>query len=131
MNDYRMMNDTLDILDAYVIDLGIQFQIRPQLGADKYSLLDAAIVTLQAKFQTKFYIGEPLYISDIYSELNKVTGILDVTNVKITNKIGAQYAATEFDVNSNLSPDGSYVICPNNCIFQIKFPLVDIKGKIV
>jgi hypothetical protein len=77
-----------------------------------------------------FYIGEALYISDIYSVLKDVDGVLDVTKVKIFNKTGGNYAETVFDVNTNVSPDGSYLIAPKNCIFEIKFPKVDIKGKI-
>ena len=130
LNEYRMLNDTIDLLDAYVINLGVEFVITPAIGVDKYSVLDEAIVALQAHFQNKYYIGEHLYISDIYSELKKVTGILDVTNVKIVNKTGAQYASTQFEVDSNVSPDGSYLICPKNCIFELKFAATDIKGKV-
>ena len=130
LNQYRMINDTIDILDPFVINLGIEFQIRPKANVDKYTLLDAAIAALAADFDTTLYIGEALYISDIYSRLNAVDGVLDVTKVKITNKTSGQYASTVFDVNSNLSPDGSYLIAPANCIFEIKYPAVDIKGKI-
>ena len=126
-----MINDTVDILDAYIINLGIEFVMKPASGADKYSLLDAAMSALSSHFSTKFYIGEALLISDIYTALNGVTGILDVSNVKITNKTGATYASTEFDIDSNISPDGSYLIAPANTVFEIKYPSVDIIGKIV
>jgi len=131
LNEYRMINDTVDILDAYIINLGIEFVMKPASGADKYSLLDAAMSALSSHFSTKFYIGEALLISDIYTALNGVTGILDVSNVKITNKTGATYASTEFDIDSNISPDGSYLIAPANTVFEIKYPSVDIIGKIV
>ena len=130
LNQYRMMNDTIDILDPFIINLGIEFQIRPKTNVDKYTLLDTTIAALAADFATTLYIGEALYISDIYSRLNAVDGVLDVTKVKIINKTSGQYANTTFDINSNLSPDGSYLIAPANCIFEIKFPAVDIKGKI-
>jgi len=130
LNQYRMINDTIDILDPFVINLGIEFQIRPKANVDKYTLLDTTIATLAADFATTLYIGEALYISDIYTRLNAVDGVLDVTKVKIINKTSGQYANTTFDINSNLSPDGSYLIAPANCIFEIKFPAVDIKGKI-
>ena len=130
LNQYRMINDTIDILDPFVINLGVEFQIRPKANVDKYTLLDTTIAALAADFATTLYIGEALYISDIYRRLGEVDGVLDVTKVKITNKTSGQYANTTFDINSNLSPDGSYLIAPANCIFEIKFPAVDIKGKI-
>lgn len=45
INHYRMMNDTVDILDPYIINLGINFIIRPNIGADRYTLLEAAIAS--------------------------------------------------------------------------------------
>jgi len=130
LNNYRMLNDTIDILDAYIINLGIEFIIKAAVGVDKYSLLDSAIGALRRYFSTRLFIGEHFSISNVYGELKKVPGLLDVTNVKITNKAGNQYATTEFDIDSNISPEGTYLTCPKNAIFEIKFPGVDIKGKI-
>jgi len=130
LNNYRMLNDTIDILDPHIINIGIDFVIKAATGTDKYSLLDSAIQTLQVHFNTKFYIGESLYISDIYQVLKGVKGILDVTKVKINNKTAAQYANSHLDINANLSPDGSHLIVPRNAIIEIKFPATDIKGKV-
>ena len=93
-------------------------------------MLASAIAALTKKYNTKFFIAESLFISEIYSDLKKIPGILDVVKVKIVNKSGGQYSAINFDVNSNLSPDGTYLIAPSNAIFEIKFPETDIKGKI-
>jgi uncharacterized phage protein gp47/JayE len=130
LNNYRMLNDTIDILDPHIINIGIDFVIKAATGTDKYSLLDSAIQTLQVHFNTKFYIGESLYISDIYQELKGVKGVLDVTRVKINNKTASQYANSHLDINANLSPDGSHLIVPRNAIIEIKFPATDIKGKV-
>jgi hypothetical protein len=130
LNKYRMINDTIDILDPYIINLGIEFVIRASVGEDKNSALSSAITALTNKFNSKFFIGEPLYISDIYSELKAATGVLDVVKVKIVSKSGGQYSSISIDVNNNLSPDGDYLIAPANAVFEIKYPEVDIKGKI-
>ena len=129
LNQYRMMNDTIDILDAYVLNVGIEFVIKTVAGADRSDVLREAVQTLKDKYSSGFFIGEALYISDIYSELKKNTNVLDVIKVKIVNKTGANYSSIDFQVNKNLSPDGSYLICPKNAIFEIKFPDSDIKGK--
>jgi len=130
LNQYRMVNDTIDILDPFIINLGIEFVIRPSIGENKNTVLSKAISTLGEKFSTKSFIGEALYITDIYSELKGITGILDVVKVKIVNKAGGQYSSVSFDINKNLSPDGTYLACPANAIFEIKYSSVDIKGKI-
>ena len=130
LNQYRMINDTLDMLDPYIINLGIEFVIKPVAGANKHEVMSEAIQQLTKKFSEGFFIAEQLYISDIYSELKKVQNILDVLSVKIVNKTGASYSSVGYDINKNLSPDGSYLIAPLNGIFEIKYPSTDIKGKV-
>ena len=130
LNHYRMINDTVDILDAYIINLGIEFVLKAVDGANKTAVIESAVETIKAKFAEGFFIGEPIYISDIYSELKKSQDILDVIKVKIVNKTGAQYSYVAYDINSNLSPAGDYLVCPKNAVFELKFPNTDIKGKI-
>ena len=69
-------------------------------------------------------------ISDVYSELKKVNGVLDIERVKIVNKVGSNYSGVYFDINKNLSPAGEKLIAPQNAVFEIKFSSVDIKGKV-
>ena len=130
LNQYRMINDTIDILDPYIINLGMEFIIKAASGADKYTLLDDAVEKLKKKYETCYYIGEHFYITDIYSALKEVSGVLDVVKVKIYNKSGANYSGASIDVDQNLSPDGTYLIIPKNCIVEIKFPETDIIGRI-
>ena len=130
LNQFRMMNDTIDILDPYIINLGIEFVAKASANVDKFALLNRCVEALAAKYKTSFFIGEHLYISDIYSELKKVTGVLDVEKVKLTNKAGTNYASVKININKNMSPDGSYLATPHNAILEIKFPQDDIKGKI-
>jgi len=131
LNQYRMINDTIDILDPYILNIGIEFTIKAATGADKFVLLDNAINTLAAKYNYPFYIGEPFYISDIYSELKNVNGLLDVLTVRLVNKGGSDYSSANIDINDNISPDGSYLMVPANALVEIKFPTTDIKGKVV
>jgi len=130
LNHFRMMGDTIDILDPYIINLGIEFEIKASIGADKFTTLKNSIDALAAKYQNPYYIGEAFYISEIYEELKKVRGVMDVTKVKIITKSGTNYSSTQIDINSNLSPDGSYLIIPKNAIVEIKFPQTDITGKV-
>jgi len=131
INTYRMINDTVDILDPFIINIGIEFVIKPREGADRYQAFDDSIAAIKAHFSQPFFIGEPLYISDIYSVLKGVDNVLDVSKVKIINQSGGSYAQTSMNINENLSPDGSYLMVPKNAILEIKFPEVDITGKVI
>ena len=130
LNHYRMINDTVDILNPFVINIAIEFSARPTPDADRYVVLEQAINALKELYTIPFYIGEQLNVTDIYAKLREVNGVLDVTKVKLVNKTGGNYASTTFDINANMSPDGTYLIAPKNCVFELKFPAVDIKGMI-
>jgi len=130
LNQYRMLNDTIDILDPFIINIGITFAAKARSGADKYDVLNQAMDVLTDEYSTSYFIGEAFYISDLYEKLKKVPGILDVTKVNIINKTGTNYSSIVLDINQNLSPDGSYLMVPKNCIVEIKYPKVDIVGKI-
>ena len=71
-------------------------------------LLNACVNALTNKYKTSFYIGEPIYISEVYQELKSVTGVLDVVKVKLVNKTGTDYSSAVLDINNNLSPSGDY-----------------------
>jgi len=131
LNQYRMLNDTVDILDAYILNFGIDFIIKAATNADKYTLLDDAVAALATLYENSLYIGEPFYISDIYTELKNISGILDVTKVTVTSKTGGNYSNANIVINDNLSPDGSYVIVPANALVEIKYPTTDIRGKVI
>ena len=130
LNHYRMINDTVDILDTFIINFGINFVIKPQPQANKYQVLDECVSALANKFATPLFIGERLSISSIFNTLNDVNGVNDVVKVNIVNKNSANYSNVFFSIQDNMSPDGDYLLTPANAILELKFPSVDIKGKL-
>lgn len=126
----KMINDTIDILDAYIINLGIEFEAVASNEQEKYAVLERAIQALAEDYTIKQDIGQNFSITDIFSTLKNVPGLLDVVKVKIVNKVGGNYADTRYDIELNKSPDGRLITCPNNACFEIRTPLIDIVGSI-
>ena len=131
----KMINDTIDILDARVINLSIEFVAVGSLERTKFEVLSAAYERLQERFQRLPDIGEPFFITDIYKELRNVEGILDVTDVKIIKKNGdiadRVYSDVSFNLEKMTSADGRFIEMPKNVIYEIRYPEFDIKGVIV
>ena len=131
INRYKMINDTIDILDAEIVNIGIEFELVSYSASNKFDVLEAATRTLRNELNKKvFSIGEPFYITDVYTILNRVVGVADTTSVKLTQKNSVQYSQIGFDVDYFTSPDGRYIAIPQNAIFELKFPAIDIKGTI-
>ena len=126
----KMISDTIDILDTKIINIGVDFTAIAALESNKFDVLSDAVTLLSDYYNKKFEIGQPFYVSDIYSQLNKMRGIIDVTRVKIVQKTGANYSSEAIDIADLYSSDGSYIAAPKNVIFEIKYPDVDIKGTI-
>ena len=86
---------------------------------------------LQSYFSNQLYIGEPIYITRLYSILGKVEGVADVKKVTINRKSGTEYSSTIVDFHELLSRDGSYIKTPKNVIMELKYPVLDIKGTLI
>jgi len=130
LNKNRMITDSIDILDAKVINFGIEFEAVGKMSQDNSDVLSAAITALGNKFGKSYDISENFYISDIYSTLKDVEGILDVISAKIVLKIGGNYSETYFDFQQETSVDGRMIKIPQNAVLELKYPNVDIKGVI-
>ena len=130
LNHYRMINDTVDILDTFIINIGINFVIKAETNANKFDVLNNCVNALATEFSTPMFIGESFSYSKIYNILNNVPGVNDTVKVQVVNKNSANYSNVFFSIQDNVSPDGDSLITPNNAILELKFPEVDIKGKL-
>ena len=130
ISQYKMMNDTVDILDAKIVNIGIQYSLRIDARSDKYAIQAIALSVLRDEYAESMYIGEPFYISDIYTKLNRINGVVDVVDVELIQKYGSAYSPHTFNIEDNMSPDGRYLIVPKNVVLEVKYPDQDIRGAI-
>jgi hypothetical protein len=129
---YKMINDTIDILDTFIVNIGIEFTAVASEGINKFDLNRAAISFLSERMtRSKKEIGERFFITEVYSLLDAVPGLLDVVDVKIVKKTGSNYSSTTLFLEELTDPDGRFIDIPENVILEIKFPNADIKGTIL
>ena len=132
LSQYKMINDTIDILDARIVNFGIDFQIMSSTDVNKYDILDDALRQLIFDMSTggKMDIGESIKISDIYKSLTSVPGVLDVTDLQIKQISNSGYEQTAFRFEHQRSPDGRYILAPEDVIFELRYPSLDIRGSV-
>lgn len=128
INQYRSINDQIEIYNPKIINFGINFTISVDKKFSQSIVLRECFEEIKKLFSNKLYIGEPLYLSRIYSVLNRVDGVIDVRKVNIVNKAGSIYSTISIDMDKILSKDGTYYMTPENCILELKYPDEDIKG---
>jgi len=133
LNSYRMISDSIDILDAKVINLQLKFSVVLDPSLNRDSLLSVILASLQAKFDvTKFHINQPIIISEVVNAIYAVDGVIAVDNVQFVNISGVvnnrQYSIETHDVKNYTRRQ--MIFPPLGGIFEIRYPEVDIIAKV-
>lgn len=131
LNNVRMINDTIDILNGFVINIGIDYQIVVDENANRFEALRKSSLAIEELFVVHKEMGEPIYLSDYFKALKDVEEVLDVIDIQVVNKAGAPYSDLDFNVLQNTSPDGRVVTPPRTAVFELKYPEIDIRGTII
>jgi hypothetical protein len=131
LSNYKMINDTIDIMSAKIVNLQINIDIISEEEKNKFEVLQNGINAIKFEIlSSKYDIGEPLRVSDIFRTLKGVDGILDVIGVNVKRKIGSGYSTFSYDVGGNTSPDGRLILAKEDVVFEVKNPDSDIVGTV-
>ena len=131
IGEYKMISDTIDILDAKIVNFGVEFTVSAKTDAEKTEVLKNCIDRITEEFAAPMQIGEPVPIGKIFNILNKVPNVDDVKDVTIDPKFTALYSSATYNFDNRKTPDGKYIVPPKNVIMELKFPNFDIKGSVV
>tara|TARA_R110001592_G_C13181069_1_gene750900 strand:- start:1775 stop:3574 length:1800 start_codon:yes stop_codon:yes gene_type:complete len=130
LNSVKMVNDSVDIMDATIINLGIEFEILSKQDVSTSAAFNLAKEELYEKLtEATSEIGEPFQITEVFKILKDVPEVLDVVDVRIIPKFGANYSGFPLELEDNMSPDGRILYIPHNCIWEIKYKS-DITGTV-
>ena len=133
INQYRMIGDSIDIKDAFVINIGVNFEIITEPNYNNNQVLTDCIVELKDFFNiNNWQINQPIILRDLTNILNSVAGVQTVNNISINNKVGTTsgYSQYAYDISGALQ-NGTIFPSLDPSIFEVKFPDVDIIGRVV
>ncbi|MCK9596396.1 hypothetical protein M0R19_04390 [Candidatus Pacearchaeota archaeon] len=126
----KMISDTIDILDAFIVNIGIEFTAIINRDVSKYEAFEDIMNILQDYFSRKQNIGENFSIIDVFKQIRKSKHVIDVGKVELVRKVGGNYSDFSYNIEENLSPDGRTLLSQGNVIFEVKYPKIDIKGAL-
>ena len=133
MSQYRMIGDNIEIRDAYIINIGVNFEIIVLPEYNNNEVLLSCISSIQSYFLIdKWQLNQPIMIRDLYILLDKIKGVQTVKNVSIVNKAGTStgYSQYAYDIEGATQNQTIYPSLDPS-IFEIRYPNSDIKGKVV
>jgi len=133
LSQYRMIGDNIEIRDAYIINIGVNFEITVLPEYNNSEVVLSCISALQNYFQIdKWQLNQPILLKDLYITLDKIKGVQTVKNITINNLAGTSqgYSQYAYDI---LAATQNQVIYPSldPSIFEVRYPNNDIKGRVV
>ena len=132
LNYYKPLTDSINIMNGFIINFGIDFEITTFRNNNNQQVLLDCITELKNYFNIeKWQINQPIIESEVYNLIGNVKGVQSVINVTFSNIAGEEsgYSIYKYDFKT-ATKDGIIYPSLDPSIFEIKFPNTDIIGKI-
>ena len=130
---YRILTDAVNLKDAFIINVGVDFEISVLTNYNSNEVLLKCINDLQAYFNIdRWQINQPIIKSDVTNLLGNVKGVQSVVNVSFKNLYDSDlnYSGNVYDLAS-ATKNGIIYPSLDPSIFEVKFPNQDIRGRVV
>jgi hypothetical protein len=130
---YRILTDAVNIKDAFIINIGVQFEISVLPNYNSNEILLKCVNVVQDHFNIdRWQINQPIIKSDILNLIGNVKGVQSVVGVTFNNLYDSTlgYSGNTYDLNT-ATKNGVVYPSLDPSIFEVKFPTQDIKGRVV
>ena len=131
LSEYRMLTDAVNIIDGFIVNIGVDFEIICYSNFNKREVIANCLTELQTYFNIdNWTFNKPINISELELILANVEGVLSVPSVRIYNLCGGDgnYSTNRYNIEQAIR---GKIVYPSidPCIFEIKYPNKDIKGR--
>jgi hypothetical protein len=131
INEYRMLTDGVNLLDGFIINIGVDFEIRVYGGYNKREVLVRCIDEITNYFNIdNWTFNMAINLSEMELLIAGIEGVQSVPKCEIINKCLGQYS--QYSYNITEAPRGKMVYPSlDPSVFELKYPAKDIKGRVV
>lgn len=132
LNEFRLITDAIDIVDAPIVNLKLNYNVVLYSTAVKNTTLQTINQSLKDYFNIKnFQIDQPILLSDVTNILLNTDGVMSISNITFTGASGVingvEYSDVLFNVDQNIT--NGLLVPPPGGIFEIRYPDYDIVGN--
>jgi len=129
LNEYKILTDGINMIDGFVINIGIEFEVCCYDTYNKSEVVAKCIVDLQQYFNIdRWTFNQTINLNEIELLLANVEGVKSVSMLKIVNKCGGRYSNNSYNIEA-ATKDKIVYPSLDPSVFEIKFPDSDIKGR--
>jgi hypothetical protein len=129
LNEYRILTDGVNIIDGFIVNIGVDFEITVLDSYNKSEVLTQCINELKNFFLIdKWTFNQTINLSEIELTIANIEGVSSVPKLEITNKCTGRYSPNSYNITAATKEK---IIYPSldPCVFEVKFPNSDIKGR--
>jgi len=131
LNEHRMLTDGVNIIDGFVINVGVDFEIRVYGGYNKREVLVKCINSITDHFNIdNWTFNMPINISELELIIAGVEGVSSVPKCELTNKCLGAYSRHSYNLTEATRGKMVYPSLDPS-IFEVKYPSKDIQGRVV
>jgi hypothetical protein len=133
LSEYRMLTDAVNIKPAFIINLGVEFEVIPKPNYNSNEVVLSCINRLKTLLsKDRMQINGSLNISSMISDLDSLDGVQSIPTLDFYNvhEISSGYSGNEYDIPSAIKNNILYPSLDPS-IFEIKYPNADIKGRAI
>jgi hypothetical protein len=131
--EYRMLTDAVTIKDTFIINIGVNYDVILLPNFNNRLVLNNVNTALTNYFNTdNAQINQPILINNVRNVIDTIEGVQTVKKLEIVNKVGenSNYSKYAYDING-ATINGVLYPSLDPSIFEVKFPELDIQGKVV
>jgi hypothetical protein len=130
---YRMLTDQVNILDAFIVNIGINFDITVYKNYNMSDVMALCLGAIKEYFDnSKWNINQPIRLGDLALLIQAQDGVQSVNSLEIINKYfykdGRDYQQYRYDI-ADATVDGIVYPSLDPCIFEVRYPEDDIVGS--
>ena len=130
LNEFRLISDAIDILDAQVLNYRIDVSISVAPGANKFNVAKAVIDSLKKLLKIeKMQVGMPIIEADVITSIINNVGVLSLIELKFTALSGTIQSRvySEESINMDAAKINGIFFPPPGGIFELRHPNHDIR----
>ena len=130
LNEYKILTDGVNIIDGFVINIGLNFEITNYKNYNKSEVLTNCISELKKYFSIdNWTFNQTINLSEVELLISNVEGVSSVPMLEVTNKCGGNYSPNSYNITAATK---GKIVYPSldPSVFEIKFPDSDIRGRV-
>lgn len=135
IEQFRLLTDDVNIVDAFVINIGVRFDITVFKNYNMKDVLARSIDAVTQHFNIdNWVINQPIVLTDLSYAIGSVDGVQNVSNLQIFNKYqfkdGSDYQPYRYDIQQ-ATVDNIIYPSLDPSIFELRYPETDIIGSAI